>query len=172
MADRAPHAPVFAARSEFDAFLFALVGDDANGRELSVLSALARLDIDPWREAASLAGLPGDVATERLAALFARLPGGVAANLNPATIAGRVIALLPQRPIFAILPRKSAAGPGAPAGGPGFDARAVAVFAILIIFMVGVQWLLGADRPTPPTGVASAPSVPMVAPPPAARALP
>ena len=32
---------------------------------LSVLSALARLDIDPWQEAAQLAGLPGETATRR-----------------------------------------------------------------------------------------------------------
>ena len=36
---------------EFDDFLFASIGDDRNGPSLSVFSALARLDVDPWKEA-------------------------------------------------------------------------------------------------------------------------
>jgi hypothetical protein len=38
--------------SEFDDFLYASIGEDSNGVLLSVLSALARLDVDPWEEAA------------------------------------------------------------------------------------------------------------------------
>lgn len=40
---------------EFDKFLCASIGEDRNGTMLSVLSALARLDVDPWQEAADLA---------------------------------------------------------------------------------------------------------------------
>ena len=36
--------------SEFDDFLGALIGEDQNGTELTVLSAFARLNVDPWRE--------------------------------------------------------------------------------------------------------------------------
>ena len=36
---------------EFDRFLYASVGDDNNGMPLTVLSALARMDVDPWEEA-------------------------------------------------------------------------------------------------------------------------
>jgi hypothetical protein len=43
---------------EFDAFLYAPVDEEGNGVLLSVLSALARLDVDPWREAAELARMP------------------------------------------------------------------------------------------------------------------
>jgi hypothetical protein len=32
--------------SEFDSFLYAPIGEDGNGMPLSVLSALARLDVD------------------------------------------------------------------------------------------------------------------------------
>jgi hypothetical protein len=39
---------VFLPRSEFDEFLFASVGDDSNAMPLSVLSMLARLDIDAY----------------------------------------------------------------------------------------------------------------------------
>lgn len=82
--------------SEFDDFLFAPIGEDRNGMLLSVLSALARLDIDPWQEAAKLAGLPEESATQRLASLIAELPDEPAAHPGPATIAARLIALLPH----------------------------------------------------------------------------
>jgi hypothetical protein len=59
--------------SEFDDFLFAPIGEDRNGLLLRVLSALARLEIDPWQEVAELAGLPGATATQRLASLIAEL---------------------------------------------------------------------------------------------------
>jgi hypothetical protein len=46
--------------TEFDDFLFAPIGEDRNDTPLSVLSVLARLDIDPWQEADKLARLPGE----------------------------------------------------------------------------------------------------------------
>jgi hypothetical protein len=55
----APSASVSHLGSEFDNFLFASIGESRNGMLLSVLSALARLDLDPWQEAAELARLPG-----------------------------------------------------------------------------------------------------------------
>ena len=69
--------------SEFDAFLFAPIGEDKNGMLLSVVSALARLNVDPWQEAAQLAGLPGDTATRRLASLIASISSTVAPSMPP-----------------------------------------------------------------------------------------
>jgi hypothetical protein len=44
-------ATVLSARSEFDAFLFASIGEEKNGTPLSVLSALARLEaLEPFVE--------------------------------------------------------------------------------------------------------------------------
>lgn len=77
---------------EFDGFLYAPLGEERNGMRLSVLSALARLEIDPWQEAAKLAGLPGEAAVRRLTGLRAALPDGPSASLNPGTIAARLIA--------------------------------------------------------------------------------
>jgi len=37
---------------EFNPFLFAFIGTDRAGGQLSVVSALARLDLDAWAEAA------------------------------------------------------------------------------------------------------------------------
>ena len=67
---------------EFDDFLFASIGEDRNGTALSVLSALARLDVDPWQETASLARMPRERATERLAALIAAAPMDLATGLS------------------------------------------------------------------------------------------
>ncbi len=64
---------------------------------LTVLSALARLGIDPWQEAAQLAVLPEKTATQRLVSLIAALPDGPSAHRDPGTIAARLIALLPCR---------------------------------------------------------------------------
>jgi hypothetical protein len=85
---------------EFDDFLYASIGEDRNGTELSVLSALARLDVDPWQETASLARMPRERATERLTAVIAAARKDLAISLAPETIATRLIALLPQAAAF------------------------------------------------------------------------
>lgn len=81
----------------YNAFLFALIEDDSGGTPLSTVSALARLDIDPWREAAELAALPADAATQRLATLLGRLPGRLNGLLDAGATAVRLVALLPKR---------------------------------------------------------------------------
>src|SRR5579864_587857 len=90
-------AQVSALTPEFDDFLFAPIGEDRNGMLLSVVSALARLDIDPWQEAANLAQLPGTTAMRRLASMIAALPDRPSAHLDPGAIAARLIARLPRR---------------------------------------------------------------------------
>jgi hypothetical protein len=44
--------------SEYNPFLFAAVGEEKVGTQLTVLTALTRLGFDPWREAARLSNLP------------------------------------------------------------------------------------------------------------------
>lgn len=83
--------------AEFNDFLFAPIGEDRNGMLVSVLSGLARLDVDPWQEAAKLTKLPGEAATLRLASLIGTLRDTENAYLDPSTTAARLIALLPQR---------------------------------------------------------------------------
>jgi hypothetical protein len=82
--------------SEFDDFLFAPIDEERNGMLLSVVSALARLDIDPWQETAQLAQLPAAAATQRLASFIAVLPDRPA-HQDPRAIAAGLIALLPRR---------------------------------------------------------------------------
>ena len=67
---------------------------------LSVLSALARLDVDPWQEAANLARMPREAASERLTALIAALPDEPTADISAKAIAADLVALLPRTSSF------------------------------------------------------------------------
>jgi len=60
--------------SDLNDFLFASVGDQRNGMPLNVVSALTRLGVDPWDEAARLSALPKSLAAEALERMIARLP--------------------------------------------------------------------------------------------------
>jgi hypothetical protein len=97
MAEMARSARVTTLVTEFDDFLFAPIGEDRNGMLLSVVSALARLDVDPWQEAANLAQLPGITATRRLVSLIGALPDRPLAHMDTAAVAARLIARLPHR---------------------------------------------------------------------------
>jgi hypothetical protein len=84
-------------KSEFNDFLFAPIGEEKNGVVLTVLSALARLGVDPWQESARLAQLSTDKATQRLTAILSGLPKGEWTESESETIAARLIGLLPAR---------------------------------------------------------------------------
>ena len=73
---------MFGHKSEFDLFLFAPVGEERNGMLLSMISALARLDVDPWQEAATLTKMPAQDATLRLTSLLSSLPSEAATLLR------------------------------------------------------------------------------------------
>ena len=81
---------------EFDKFLGASIGEDRNGTGLSVLSAFARLNVDPWQEATSLARMPRDAAAARLTELIEALPGATADAIPSRMIAAHLVALLPK----------------------------------------------------------------------------
>ena len=90
-------SPFALPRSEFNEFLFALIGHESNGMPLSVVSALARLDLDPWLEAARLSSLPRELAAPALDLLLRRLPPGRWKQTETPLIAARLIELLPRR---------------------------------------------------------------------------
>jgi hypothetical protein len=83
--------------SDLNDFLFASIGDEPNGMSLSVISALTRLDVDPWEEAAQLAALPEVRAIEALASMIARLSIAQSAQSDDMAIARRLVGLLPVR---------------------------------------------------------------------------
>jgi len=160
--------------SEFNAFLFAPIGEDGNGMLLSVLSALARLDVDPWQEAAALARLPGKTAVQRLAALIAALPDGPLAHRDPGPIATRLIALLP-RPASVVGPSRSTlpgvragASAGAGAGAGATPNSRTVLFMLFMACLLGVQFIMASHQvPAPVDGAqapASSPAVSRIAP--------
>jgi hypothetical protein len=94
----------------FDDFLFATVCEERNEMPLTVVSALARLDLDPWAEAAELARMPADGAARRLTSLLASVVNDPPAQPDRATIAARLVALLPTPVRAAALSRGHSSG--------------------------------------------------------------
>jgi hypothetical protein len=84
--------------SELNDFLFAPLGEEESGAPLSVLSALTRLNLDPWVEAARLSALPKEALMSALVALIALFPRERRTSSDVDEIAGRLAALLPARP--------------------------------------------------------------------------
>jgi hypothetical protein len=81
--------------SDLNDFLFASVGDQRNGMPLNVVSALTRLDVDPWEEAARLAALPKALAVEALEPMIAQLPIFRRQQSDNPVISQRLVELLP-----------------------------------------------------------------------------
>ena len=127
--------------SEFEKFLYAPVGQDNDGMPLTVLSALARQDVDPWEEAAKLTQLPRERAVMQLAFLLGALRHAHLVCPDPARIAAPLIALLPHQrsrafPVLKVLAQAT------PAKNPA--AVSTLLFALTyLIFMLFSGWLMG-----------------------------
>ena len=85
-----PHPP------EFDRFLHASVGEDRNGYAVTVLSTLARLGLDPWKETAELVMLGHAAAQARLGTLLARFRDVPALASDHGWVARDLSQLLPE----------------------------------------------------------------------------
>ena len=92
-----PHHPsAFGLTAKYNDFLFAPIGEQANGMQLSVLSALARMNVDPWEEAARLATMsPGEAEWELIATL-SKVPGRTWRLADAERIAKRLVQRLPH----------------------------------------------------------------------------
>jgi hypothetical protein len=146
--------------SEFDNFLFAPIGDEGNGMLLSVISALARLDLDPWQEATKLARLPGETATKRLASLIAALPDGPSAHRDPGSIAARLILLLPREASSSVISSKMLLG-----AGDATKLRAgIFKFVVFMVIMLAAQWIAASRQPSVQVDNAYAPASSTVSP--------
>jgi hypothetical protein len=82
--------------ANYDDFLFAPVCEDTNGMPLSVLSALARVNVDPWEEAGRLAAMPQAIAEKALLSALDRVSGRSWKSPEAAAIAARLVRLLPH----------------------------------------------------------------------------
>jgi hypothetical protein len=80
----------------FEEFLYSPIRQDDGGIPLSVLSVLARHDVDPWEEAARLSRLPRTAAIEHLVSLIGTAPEQKPAFHELTVTASRLIALLPR----------------------------------------------------------------------------
>ena len=142
-----PTASIHALGTEFNDFLFALVGEDRNGMPLSVVSVLARMDLDPWVEAARLADLPAETAARKLAAWLDALSDPALKPAGPDTRAVGLIALLPRRVTHTPPPPVDRTGAVAAARPEGLIK--VILLAICLIVSLGIQ-LVVARRESPP----------------------
>jgi hypothetical protein len=82
--------------ASYEDFLFAPVCEDANGMRLSVISALARTNVDPWEEATRLAAMPKAIAEKTLLSILELVSGRSWKSPEAAAIAAQLVRLLPQ----------------------------------------------------------------------------
>lgn len=82
--------------SDYDAFLFAEVGEDGTGAVVTILSALARLDLEPWTEARDLSRLARKDAQVRLMTHFEAISDIPALALASEGRAAKLVSLLPK----------------------------------------------------------------------------
>jgi hypothetical protein len=137
MVEIAGSTPITFLSMEFNDFLFAPIGANGNGMYLTVVSALAQLDLDPWAEAAKLARLPGAIATQKLADLISRLPEIPGVRPDVTLIASRLTALLPgrARSVFPVRrAQRNAKGMANP--------RSLSAFFIAFVVVMGMQLIV------------------------------
>lgn len=92
-----PPPPGFSlGQSEFNDFLFEFVVDEKDGPYLTVISALAQLDLNPWDEAARLARLPRAGAIDALTAVIREHETEDWQPADPRSIATRLVDYLPK----------------------------------------------------------------------------
>lgn len=148
--------------SEFNEFLFASIGEEKSGQQLTVLSAFARQGLDPWGEAARLAGLSREAATRALAAVIGTLPEGDWKVSDARSIAGGLIDRLPERggASAASTPRSAAAAHAAKPAVPRWVIWIA--FAVAVMFVVS-QFDVASGRA--PDAVSASPTHSQSAPP-------
>jgi hypothetical protein len=104
--------------SQYNAFLFAAVGEEHAGMPVTVLTALTRLGLDAWAEAARLSDLSREAAIRDLGK-----------TLASEELAARLIAALPER-----------SAPDVPAvkspGSTNWMMWSVVAFAVLLLLFV------------------------------------
>jgi hypothetical protein len=119
-----PHPP------EFERFLHASVGEDRNGYVVTVLSALARLGLDPWAETADLVTLGRDAARTRLGTLLERFRDVPTLATDHGKVARDLSQLLPAGPTRGAMKRATSRVAN---GRPGMSGVIWTVLAIVLL---------------------------------------
>jgi hypothetical protein len=143
-------------RTDLDNFLFAAIADDTNGMPLTMITALARSGVDPWVEAADLAVLSRESATQKLILLLAGMPNGPAPGADTATVASRLVALLHT-------PAKPRAASGSASRSPDVVAAPprrfkLAIYSVLALIVALLSHCAMAHRDAPTPADISAPA--------------
>jgi hypothetical protein len=150
-------ASLSALPSSYDEFLYAPIGENPDGAMLTVLSVLARQNLDPWEQAADMSRMPHDTAARRLSSMITASYGQSTAADQAAT-ADRLIALLPSRTASADSKRE----PDAASQGQLVVHRSATnnlmVIAIYICVMVLSQWMAASLFQKAPTEAVAAPA--------------
>ena len=148
MALRRLYAPF---RPDLNNFLFAAVGEERNGIPLSMMSALAQLDLDPWEEAGRLSALAKQEAIERLTGLILRLPGFRRPSSEAQQIAAELVDALPKHNGDGGPAKKPGrAAPRNIASGKAFWLLCLAVAAIAFSLMLTQRDVPFGDQPPQP----------------------
>jgi hypothetical protein len=136
-------------RSDLNSFLFADIGVEASGNNLSVLSALARMGMDPWQEGGRLAKLPRRAAADALGKLIEAMPASRWSQSEAWVIASRLVVLLPNAAA------RAASGPVEKTG-QAAEGQWGILFAVLAMIFVGLALnRVGLLSPSPATPQAS-----------------
>jgi hypothetical protein len=149
-------ASLSALPSAYNDFLYAPIGEDTNGALLTVLSVLARRNVDPWEEAADLSRLPRDTAARKLMSMITASPALSSTLAGQTAVADRLIALLPDH--MASADGTPAALPDLPPIRRSPPTRKLMLIAIYIGVMLLGQWIAASIFERAPVDVASAPS--------------
>jgi hypothetical protein len=126
---------------EFNSFLFASIGTDARGRPLSVVSALARLDLDAWAEAAKWARLPRDRAAADLTLVIRKFTEIKLTSRETERLAAGLVALLPERTSPLDVP--------VPSTMPKNLARFMVCGVLTLLLLITVHMGMSAQAPAP-----------------------
>jgi hypothetical protein len=138
--------PGYVLRADLNKFLQALVYAEPHGMELSVLSALARLQLDPWEQAAALASLPSEAAARQLESLLSVLPDWLAPGHDGKLTAARLVALLPGSRVSATAEPMAGGLPAPATQAPHY----LWIFALVIMLLLSIQWLNASRHLDPP----------------------
>jgi hypothetical protein len=152
-------AAITSQGSEFQDFLYAPICQDQEGLTLSVLSALARQDVDPWTEAARLSELPKETALKQITDLLDGLPRRTLACLDRVEVAARLSALLPRS--AGVTVSRMQQSPASARQNPtafAFNWRFLFLYLCLMLLM---NWVMAEFRapPAPPTASNMPPGV-------------
>lgn len=114
----------------FDRFLYAELGEDRAGNAVSVLSALARLGLDPWAKAMELSAMTQDGARQQLKLVLARFHDVPALDHDRDTIIAKLIDVLPNA-----RRGQTDQGPGMPANLGAIGPIPIAIAILVILFL-------------------------------------